>query len=238
MKPPGVPLRHRLKMGLGQSRTLYPVYLKLRNPGKRFPCRETFLTIEGLDRSANTFAWYLARETFPGKLISSHVHNISSIKAGLRTPEPCIILMRNGLDAVVSIAQMYGNRCDDLMVLNGYLQQWLSMYRFVARHLDELVLVEFQQLVSMPVEFVRLMASLKAMRLDGGLAVSVVESAQAKIRLREKDKADLASSLPREERQAAKASLKHSVEQLPAAAEANELYRWLGEQKADLRELD
>jgi len=229
-----IPVRQRAKMWLGQTKRLYPLYLKWRNPRKRFPCGETFLTIEGFPRSANTFSWYLAREVFPGKLISSHIHNISSIKAGMRLGRPCAIVFRAPLESVVSLAQKDNVSPQNDAALSGYLFEWCKMHEFVLEHLDDLWLVEFSQAVGDPAAYARLLGQICGENLDYRSATAIAAESRRKMDDKEGSKPERGSSLPREERQNEKKAYFASVESLSVAPRAVALYERLREERVDL----
>ena len=229
-----IPLRHRLKMILGQTTWPYAIYIKIRNSKKRYPCARTALTVEGYPRSANTFSLYLARELFEGELVSSHIHNISSIKAGIRIKAPCVVLIRDGLESVVSLAQKDGVSSDDRQVLAAYMAQWIQMYEYVEAELEQIALVDFRQLVSMPERFLQLLAHLSGRTLSIDHALKMVASARAKMEAKEAGKAEQGSSLPREERNVQKAVYVEAVQSLESSEYARKLYERLSKEAVDL----
>jgi hypothetical protein len=229
-----IPYKHRLKLWLGQSDRLYSQYVKLRNPDKRFPQADTYLTIEGFPRSANTFSIYLARELFPESLISSHIHNIASIKAGLRINAPCLILILDGVESVVSLAQKNGIEPSNTKILAGYMQQWILMYTFVEKHIDQLPLVDFRQLVRMPEKFVCLMAKLRSKTISMDEAATIVSSARAKMEAKEANKPEQGSSLPKKERDGQRAAHFEAVRALKSSQVAKEMFQSLSEKSLDL----
>lgn len=237
MKNLRIPIRQRTKLWLGQTEQLYPLYLKWRNPKKRFPCRNTFLTIEGFPRSANTFSLYLAREVFPGKLISSHIHNIASIKSGLRLEVPCIVLIRDGIESVVSLAQKDGVQPEEAHVLAGYLTEWLQMYNFVNERIENLTVVNFRQLVEMPQRFISLMANLKGESITLEAASKMVVAALSKMEAKEDTKAKQGSSLPRKERDMKKAAYIEVIESLEASQAARYLFESLSKKAINLKDV-
>lgn len=222
-----IPIKHRVKMLLGRSTWPYALYIKCRNSSKRYPCSETALTIEGYPRSANTFSIYLARELFKGQLVSSHIHNISSIRAGIRVNAPCVVLFRDGLESVVSLAQKDGVEPGDRAVLEGYLEQWIQMYQFVLQHCEELTLVHFKDLVSDPEGFVCLLAQLKGIILSREDAAQYVATARSKMELKESQKAEQGSSLPREKREREKVAFREAVSSLKSVGDASRVYQAL-----------
>lgn len=224
MEKLSIPLRQRLKMWMGETEKLYPIYMKWKYPANQFPCKDTYMTIEGFPRSANTFSRYLARETFPKRSISSHIHNISSIKATLRLRVPCVVIFRDPIQSVVSLAQQSGTTSDDLNSIEGYFQEWCRMYEFVLKHSNEVSLVEFTNVVGDPAAFVCHLMSIIGEEIDYESACSIAEASLAKMYAKEGSKAVHQGSLPNEERQIQKDAYFVSATAVPASRHALSLF--------------
>jgi len=130
-----------IKNYLTSSEWFYGFCLQVRNPKKRLPNKRTAIVIEGSPRSANTFSYCLAKELCPAGDIASHTHRIASIKAAIRLDLPCVVLVRNPVDAVTSWAQKRRFSSTDTQTLRCCIYEWIWLYRFVERNLDHVTLV-------------------------------------------------------------------------------------------------
>jgi hypothetical protein len=66
--------------------------------------RDTDLVVEGFPRSANSFTFHAIRDSQPRELkIATHTHSATQVIVAVRWGIPCMILLRDPIDAVVGI---------------------------------------------------------------------------------------------------------------------------------------
>lgn len=98
----------RIREVLGDDPVWLPVVLRATPTGTvRQITEATQIVIEGYPRSGNTFAFFALKhaEALAGRdvQIASHVHTPSQVKLAVRLHEPTLLVIREPLDAVVSL---------------------------------------------------------------------------------------------------------------------------------------
>ena len=105
-------LRNRVKSEVRYLIDTYPrIYLPLirlkKQSAKLAPNDETKIVIEGYPRSANSFAVGAFRSVQPEPLhIANHLHCAASIIYACQNNIPCIALIRNPVDAIISLRSL------------------------------------------------------------------------------------------------------------------------------------
>lgn len=102
------------------------------------------LIVDGFRRSGNTFLAEAIRLANPGIRIRSHSHNPVYLTQAKRWKRPAIVLIRNPEDAIASY--ILHSRVPALRAI----EQYIMYYRVVAHLKDNLLLVDFKQLVQNP----------------------------------------------------------------------------------------
>jgi hypothetical protein len=99
--------RFRLHSWVTSQRLAGSVYAALRPQlGRLGVTRETDLVIEGYPRSANTYAVAAFRCTNgEGPVIAGHLHSVSSVRAGVERGLPVVVVVRDPVNAAVSLIQ-------------------------------------------------------------------------------------------------------------------------------------
>lgn len=201
---------------------------------KRFPNKETWVTLEGFPRSANTFALYLVRELFPDKLISSHLHQVASVRRSLQLKKPCVILLRSPIEAVASLAQKDGVSAHNTTALNCFLSEWIEFYQFVLSERHRLAIFEFSGVVNQPSCFLTAIADFMKIEMEPGRASCCAKLAIEKIKHKEAFKNASGSSLPHEWRSKEKNKYIDGVVKASLARPACELFERLKESSISL----
>lgn len=68
-------------------------------PGKGTDCHMT-----GFPRTANTYTRHLVRSLYPNRDVVTHIHTIASLRRAIKYSIPLVVIFRNPLDSVVSLA--------------------------------------------------------------------------------------------------------------------------------------
>ena len=119
------------------SRIIAPAYALAQRRSDLFPFLGTDLLVEGYPRSANTYLLCALKWSDPQYKYASHMHGCGSIEFAARHGIPMVILIREPLRAVVSLAIREGFRLD-------YCFEWyLKYYKCVVAHRSSLVLADF-----------------------------------------------------------------------------------------------
>lgn len=202
---------------------LYKAVRLIRAKEMLYPNSGTRITIEGYPRSGNTFAYYIARSLSSPEFIASHYHNIATLKASISLNIPTVVLVRNPLASVSSLALMDSVRggARDISIL---LDEWIDYYSYVERNCGCYILFDFRQLVSDPDSFGVLIDRLMRLDLDYEEIQSRVRNAEVALQSKEGQKSPQASSMPVSSREVAKEEVKEDVRCLPAFQDALTLW--------------
>ncbi|WP_309396710.1 hypothetical protein [Cerasicoccus maritimus] len=205
------------------NRFAYALIRFVRCDKKRWPCKSTCLTIEGYPRSANTFTYHFVTRLYPAEKIASHYHNIAALKESMRLGIPTVVLVREPLGAVVSLAQM--NRCvSDVHAVGNLLEEWILYYSYVLSVASEIRVVSFQSVTEFPAEFARMLGGLLHTSLDDTQIDIAVNATYESMRLKEANKCLINGSLPSSVRNGEKTILLDQIRKLNRLASAQELY--------------
>jgi hypothetical protein len=222
-----VKLRQRMKLFIGGSPLLYRIYLSILGREKRFPVSDSCLTIEGFPRSANTFALYVARELLADQLISSHVHNIASLRRAADLGCPCVVLFRNPRDAIISLAIKESVGPQSQKKMESLFKEWCIFYRYVLNNTSNYLLLSFDDVIKKPDRYVTKLSSALKREVTATDALNIVAAARIKIESKEGVKSAMGSSLPSEIRNLRRQSYIELISGLPNANEAMAIYREL-----------
>jgi hypothetical protein len=119
------------------SRVIAPAYALAQRRSELFPFVGTDLLVEGYPRSANTYLLCALKWSDPKYKYASHMHGCGSIKYAVNNGIPTVILIREPLRAVVSLAIREDFRLD-------YCFEWYrKYYKYVAARRSSLVLADF-----------------------------------------------------------------------------------------------
>jgi hypothetical protein len=143
------PLRARARLVLRRTRSLignHPVFLPVvlratpRGTSRRITSR-TALVVEGYPRSGNTFLTAAIRSAAgPDLTVSSHVHTPSQVVLAVRRKVPTVVVIRQPVDAVVSLVVAAPH-----VPLQLAVREWLAHYRRLWPLREGFVIATFDQ---------------------------------------------------------------------------------------------
>ncbi len=149
----------QLKFEIRSFASLYPkLFYPLMLVSGRYPGRSvqrnTELVIEGFPRSANSFSMgaFLSVQTRP-IVLASHLHAAAQIIRASRLSIPTILLIRQPVDAVISLLSLelqthnisYSERDLLELSLKKYLINWIAFYQQVKPYYNDYIIGLFDE---------------------------------------------------------------------------------------------
>ena len=120
-----------------------PAAMRGQWPGRKLVSRSTDLVVEGFPGSANSFVSNTIRDhASSSTLVESHFHYTVQLKRALALGIPAVVLVRDPRGACDSMKSKQPETWDLVIVL-----RWILFHRFVRRHLDELHVFLFRDVV-------------------------------------------------------------------------------------------
>lgn len=209
------------------NRAFYKGYLQLRGTRYLFPTAKTAVVVEGFPRTANTYAWYLAKELVLERKIAHHVHHVASLKAAMVFRVPLVVIYRSPLDAVVSLAQQRTVSPDDGWRMNSYLRRWCKFYEYSLEMRGAISFFSFHELTNEPARFVQIVGRTVGKELAIGEAAEVAAAAEEKLQAKEATKRVTGSSLPQPKREQEKERFRRTASNSPLFAHAMNVFSLL-----------
>ena len=140
---------------------IYQIFAK-RN-GARLVTSSTDLVVEGFPRSANSFIEAAIRHASPTELkLGHHTHARSQVDEAVRQNIPCVVLIRNPIDAIVS----YLEESERLSSPNVLIREYIIFYNGIERHLGRIVFAKFDTIKHDPSAVIKAINSQFGMTLD------------------------------------------------------------------------
>ena len=132
----------KTKFFLSKSSSLFLILFKIfRYNDRRIVNKKTNLVIEGFPRSANTFC-YAAFKTIEPKLsISSHIHLPVNVNLAFKKKVPCIVLIREPLDCIISF--IIREKVD----IKYAMEYYLFFHKNLKINYSNLLIVQFSTIV-------------------------------------------------------------------------------------------
>lgn len=106
---------------------------------------DTQIVIEGYPRSGNTFA-FTAFDLAQGETsvrVSHHLHTASIVMTAIRRKIPCLILLRNPEDAIISHIIYSQN-----LTIKQCLKSYIDFYQPLLQYRDRFVTAKFEDVIS------------------------------------------------------------------------------------------
>ncbi len=116
---------------------------RLRYP-KRAVNERTHITIDGFQRSANTYAYYYFKELNKESKIAHHSHSFRQIIYSVEKNIPTILLIREPSDVILS-SYLYHFEKVDIKLL---AESWINYYEKIINYKSNLVVSHFDQTTS------------------------------------------------------------------------------------------
>lgn len=137
---------------LGQRRATYPLLRLDRSLRPRLVRPTTDICIEGFPRSANSLAVHAFRLANPGAEIAHHVHVPMQVVRAAEDEIPCVVLIRDPLDAIASLLIM----SEDALPENVAIRSYESFYAGIAEVRGRIAIATFDAVVRDPSEVARM----------------------------------------------------------------------------------
>lgn len=134
--------RHIVRLMIDRYPSIYLTLCRIRPKTRQITVfKDTEIVIEGFPRSANTFA--VAAFTFaqerPVK-VARHLHAPAQVIAAVRRGIPCIVLIRNPRDAILSLLVRAPH-----ISAEQTLKDYISFYGSIAPYRDKFVVGRFEE---------------------------------------------------------------------------------------------
>lgn len=102
---------------------------------------ETDIVLEGYPRSANSYFEAALRAKLSADVrLAHHTHSRGQIDEAVRLGKPCVVLVRNPIDAIVSHLE----ESERLSSPNVLLREYKIFYNRIRKYNDKIVLVSFE----------------------------------------------------------------------------------------------
>tara|TARA_Y100001935_G_C17248698_1_gene479769 strand:- start:88 stop:756 length:669 start_codon:yes stop_codon:yes gene_type:complete len=135
-------LRYELRSKYRSSE--YFIYFnKVRYP-KKCINKNTNITIDGFERSANTYSLYYFKELNKDTKIAHHSHSYQQMIHSLEKKIPTILLIRNPYDAIIS-SYIYHFQKVPVQLL---ADTWINFYKPLIPFKDNLIVSDFNTTIS------------------------------------------------------------------------------------------
>lgn len=170
-------LRRRWYWFLEHSPRVYCSYVRWRQPGRTVVDSSTDLVIDGIGGSGNSFITEYVRQANRDRTVASHQHSPAHLRESIRLGVPAVLIVRSPADSIASLMA----RRDDYLDAPGHLRRYHQFHARLRRHLDDLIVVPFEQAVNEPevvVERINERSGLALRTLDavGGSAADVTDA--------------------------------------------------------------
>jgi hypothetical protein len=137
---------YALRTTLGRYRATFELLRLDRRLRPRLLHTETDVCIEGFPRSANSLAVHAFRLANPRARIAHHVHVPMQVVRAADLGVPCVVLIRDPLDAIASLLIMSEGALPDGIAIRSYA----SFYAKVAAVRERVVITPFADVVDDP----------------------------------------------------------------------------------------
>mgnify|MGYP000120732103 CR=1 FL=1 len=137
---------------LGRHRATYPLLGLSRSIRPRLVGPATDVCIEGFPRSANSLAVHAFRLANPGATVAHHVHVPMQVLRAAALGIPCVVLVRDPLDAIASLLIM----SEDALPEGVAIRSYQSFYAPLERVRERIAVAPFAAVVEDPSEVARL----------------------------------------------------------------------------------
>jgi hypothetical protein len=182
--------------------------------------RATDLCIEGYPSSGNSFSFAVLCRANGGLRIAHHCHSVANFQLAFDYGIPAVCLIRRPEDAIASrLARFQG-------AMRSAILEYVSFYDFVLAHRDRLTVVTFDEVTRHTGIFLDRVAQATGLPFDTDDIAQIRESATDYMtRWTERNAEPENISLPRAERDRAKAKLLDEIRGTPPFGHAQLLWR-------------
>jgi hypothetical protein len=139
-------LRFVLARRLQSQHRVYPLFARVMPARSPLLVRQdTELAIEGAPRSANTFLVAVFELLNPQRRTAHHLHNPCQVLRAARFGVPCIVVVRDPMDAAASALVWSSDRRPREVV-----QDWVTFYERALPYADSFVVADFELATTAP----------------------------------------------------------------------------------------
>jgi hypothetical protein len=139
-------VRFVLARRLQAQHRVYPLFARLMpTRSERLVAKDTELVIEGAPRSANTFLVAAFELLNPERRTAHHLHNPCQVLRAARFGVPCIVVVRDPMDAAASTLVWSADRRPREVV-----QDWVTFYERALPYADSFVVADFELATTAP----------------------------------------------------------------------------------------
>ncbi|VEP12686.1 conserved hypothetical protein [Hyella patelloides LEGE 07179] len=121
---------------------------------ERLIAKDTEIVIEGFPSSANSFAVKAFEMSQPHQVkIAHHLHDPAAIIAAAKSGIPCILLIRDPEDAIMSylirfISQGETNLNNSINIISNQLNKYIDFYSSLIPYQKEIIVADFSEVIS------------------------------------------------------------------------------------------
>lgn len=138
---------------------LYLVLLKFKYRNhwfyKRIISDKTKIMIEGYPRCANSFAVLAFKRAQDIEVpIATHTHSHIHVLNAINIGTPCLVLIRNPSDAIISLKSLYieatydGKKTDPQIPIKYLIKWYIRFYKNLIKHKDKIVIADFNDIIT------------------------------------------------------------------------------------------
>lgn len=216
--------RYKIKAYIKSDPTLYKIITFIRNcsleKNNLLCSKDSDLCVESYPSSANSFLCRVLKYSNKDLNIGQHTHSIANIKIALKYNIPVITIIRDPLNAISSRVVRFDEEIEKCIF------EYIAFYEYVAAHLDDLVLLSFENVINNTSEAWQAIIEKTALNLictdleeASNYAFSTITSRAKELKRLKK------ASLPSEERENQKEKLKKRILQTSNFQKAEALYK-------------
>jgi hypothetical protein len=137
-------LRYGFRNFLGSQPGLFWL-LRATTLGDKLVSSSTDVCMEGFPRSGNSFFYTYFRHYNPTPVVAHHVHVTQQIAQAVRLRVPCIILIREPTQSLLSLLVM-----DERLSVGFAFRSYIRFYRAILPYLDRCVTADFGITTGLP----------------------------------------------------------------------------------------
>lgn len=190
--------------------------------------KNTDLCIEGYPSSGNTFIYFLIKSLNPSLRIGNLTHSIANVKLALKYNIPCVVLIREPLEAISSRIVRFKQN----IVHKKYIEEYIDFYKIVLDSKEKVIVINFNQIKENLTESIRLISKQTNFPFPLNLLEERVNEVKIFLKVRGYEDGNPENiSLPNEKRNEMKQKVKQELLTYPSLIEAVNLYNQLSNKK-------
>jgi len=151
-------IKRYLKNKFFYNNPLYLYYFKffVDKHKELFINQNTDIIVEGFPRSGNSFLVFYLKKISKNKInIASHTHHPAHVMKGYKEKKTIIIVIREPIDAVVSLFIFYKKKIKFELLIDEYI----SFYNRIFKYKDEFIILNFETIIKNPKKVINIINS-------------------------------------------------------------------------------